>query len=367
MSTIVQIGEDCEKAKRRPVLCFDVVIVTRNRPEALELSIPLILTQSRQPERLIVIDSSDDHAPVADAVARLTRDWGGEVYVEHCEKGLCYQRNIGMAYVMADVVVFPDDDSLFFPGALEAIMAAYERDTDQAIVGVCAAEAIRPPEGAGLKDAYQMSREHIVEAQTRLWRNRLEKRVQALKPVLFLGQTLAARHDAPDWLDAQNCVVVEYMTGFRMSFRSDAIKAVGFDETLREYGLEEDVDASLSVARAGLLVGARDAKVYHHRFPGGRGDPRMLGAIQILNRIYVVLKHAAAGAMPSRDAARARRRLSAFILIKLVAGLPGLRHQSGRERFAGAWAASRMGRRLWRDTPEALSAGYEQAMNRIKL
>ena len=46
-------------------LGFDIVLATRNRPEALALSIPLMLSQSRQPGRLIVIDSSNDHAPVA--------------------------------------------------------------------------------------------------------------------------------------------------------------------------------------------------------------------------------------------------------------------------------------------------------------
>jgi hypothetical protein len=52
-----------------------VVIATRNRPEALALTIPLILGQSRQPEKLIVIDSSNDHGPVADVVARVTASW----------------------------------------------------------------------------------------------------------------------------------------------------------------------------------------------------------------------------------------------------------------------------------------------------
>ena len=52
----------CERPAR---LDFDVVIATRNRPQALELSIPLILGQSRQPKKLIVIDSSDDQTRVA--------------------------------------------------------------------------------------------------------------------------------------------------------------------------------------------------------------------------------------------------------------------------------------------------------------
>ncbi|MGF6862350.1 hypothetical protein ABIE69_002936 [Rhodobacteraceae bacterium MBR-64] len=60
-------------------LTFDTVIATRNRPEALALSIPLILGQSRQPEKLIVIDSSDDHHAVKSVVEKAVRDWPGEV------------------------------------------------------------------------------------------------------------------------------------------------------------------------------------------------------------------------------------------------------------------------------------------------
>src|SRR5699024_3280194 len=83
-------------------LDFDVVIATRNRPKALELSIPLILGQSRQPERLIIIDSSDDHAVVARTVATATRDWSGNVIVEQADPGLTRQRNRGLAHVEAE-------------------------------------------------------------------------------------------------------------------------------------------------------------------------------------------------------------------------------------------------------------------------
>ena len=119
-----------------PSLTFDTMIATRNRPEALAPSIPLILGQSRQPERLIVIDSSDNHTPVAETVARATRDWPGEVTVEHTDPGSAYQRNRGLAHVRADIVFFPDDDSMLYPGTTEAIMRAYELDDDGKIAGL---------------------------------------------------------------------------------------------------------------------------------------------------------------------------------------------------------------------------------------
>jgi glycosyltransferase involved in cell wall biosynthesis len=105
-------------ASRKPAqrLDFDVVIATRNRPQALALSIPLILGQSRQPRKLIVIDSSDDHAAVAKVVGETTAGWGGTVIVEHSGPGAAYQRNRGLVHVESEIVLFPDDDSLFHPG-----------------------------------------------------------------------------------------------------------------------------------------------------------------------------------------------------------------------------------------------------------
>jgi glycosyltransferase involved in cell wall biosynthesis len=40
------------------------VIVTRNRAEALRLSLLLVLAQSRRPAQVIVVDSRDDHGPI---------------------------------------------------------------------------------------------------------------------------------------------------------------------------------------------------------------------------------------------------------------------------------------------------------------
>jgi GT2 family glycosyltransferase len=350
-----------------PALTFDVVIATRNRPEALALSIPLILGQSRQPEKLIVIDSSDDHAPVADIVARTTAGWDGEVIVEHTARGSALQRNLGLRHVTADVVIFPDDDSLFHPGTSQAIMAVYERDTEGVIAGVCAAPDLTPPLGVPLENSYKMTATHARDARTRRLRNRLEKRLSYLKPAIYLGQILGARHPLPDWVGTFEFPMVEYMTGFRMSFRTDRIRAVGFDATLQGYALDEDVEASLAVARDGLLVGARHARIYHHKFPGGRPDPYRIGAIAVLNRAYVISKHIADGCLSETEARAARVRLRAFMTLKLVVSTLTAHRAAGRQRLRGAWAARREGLKLMEVPREALSEAYHAAETRLGL
>jgi glycosyltransferase involved in cell wall biosynthesis len=348
-------------------LSFDIVIATRNRPEALALSIPLILGQSRQPDKLIVIDSSDDHTPVAEAVAKAAAGWRGEVIVEHSGPGLPHQRNVGLAHVSADVTIFPDDDSLFHPGVSQAMMEVYERDTDGVIAGVCAVPDLRPPAGVLPESSYRMTKTHRREARSQRLRSRLDKRLSHLNPAKFVGDALMARQSRPDWVGTYEVPLVEYMTGFRMSFRTDRIRAVGFDETLSGYALNEDIDASLAVAHHGLLVGARSARIYHHRFPGGRPEPYRSAAIGILNPVYVISKHLGASLLSETERRGARARLRAFMRLQLLAAVLAVFRSGGGKRLQGTLAAHREGFRLLSVPPAKLSAAYLAAEGRMGL
>ena len=345
-------------------LTYDAVIATRNRAEALVLSIPLLIGQSRQPEQIIVIDSSDDPEPVAKAVEQATAGWTGTTICVHSDPGLPYQRNLGLRHVTAPVVLFPDDDSLLFPDAAERMLEIYESDTDEVVAGVCAAEADAPPPGVLEGAGYGMTGAHVREARHRGLRNRLEKNLSFLKPQLFLGRTLTGRFGRPDWLTAKNAVIVEYMTGFRMSFRTDAIRRQGFDEALGGYALDEDVDASFVAAQSGLLIGARDAKIYHHRFPSGRGNGARLGRMEVLNRLYVGLKHATADAAPNGTARKMRWRLRGFVAAKMLVSLLGARSQFGRERLGGVLRAVLASGPIWRAAPKDLATAYRAAFDK---
>ena len=59
-------------------MTYDVVIATRNRPEALRLSIPLILKQGRPPTKLIIVDASDDHQLIRKTIKEVTGAWPGD-------------------------------------------------------------------------------------------------------------------------------------------------------------------------------------------------------------------------------------------------------------------------------------------------
>ena len=87
-------------------LDYTTVIATRNRPEALLLSIPRMLNQSRPPSQLVVVDSSDDHSLCQDAVKKAVGDSGVDLTVIAGQRGLTLQRNQGLDLVKHPIVFF---------------------------------------------------------------------------------------------------------------------------------------------------------------------------------------------------------------------------------------------------------------------
>ncbi len=326
---------------------YDIVIATRNRPDALALSLPLMICQSRPANRIIIVDASDDPEPVRAAVQQATYGWTGEVLLLPSAPGLPHQRNKGLREVTAPIVFFLDDDSLLYDDTAAEILRLYERDADGSISGVAAAEAFVPPVTLP-STTYQMTQRHRREAKTRWIRNWFERHLTALKPALYLGQVLNARHNQTDWLTACDAKPVEYMTGFRMTFRTEAILTDGFDETFGGYALDEDIDASFTAMKTGLVVGARRARIYHHRRPGGRGSSFEAGRMSIFNRAYVLAKHAS----PPHGSTSLRRavqwRNSIFVALKLASLLPGVFRPATRRTLFGVLAGLREARRqVW--------------------
>jgi glycosyltransferase involved in cell wall biosynthesis len=316
-------------------LKLDVVIATRNRRDALELSIPLLLSQSRKPERLIVVDSSDDPEAIESVVRPLADQSPVPIELIRSSPGSALQRNVGLSRVSSDVVFFPDDDSLVSPNALEALMRIYELDAEGVIGGVCTAEARRPPETMMERaiTAYRMSLFDRFKLKIGTQHRALEAKLMP-SPFILHGQSCWNVRPAPSWLERENAVLVEWMTGFRMSFRTQVIRRSGFDETLGRYALFEDVDASFSVMKDHLVVGTHNAQTFHHKAPGRRDSGRTLGVSQILNRAYVTCRHAAPGSA-------ARAQLTPYSRYKVAQYAVGATSRFGRDKFIGASRAVR--------------------------
>ncbi len=308
---------------------YAVVIATRNRLEALRLSIPRMLEQSPPPSELIVVDSSDDHLAVARFVDEAAASHAVITQVVRSERGLTLQRNVGLALVTAPVVFFPDDDSIWFPGMAQAILAVYERDAAGAISAVCAYESLAAPSGfsgARFRDV-RSRRDRVKRALLRI-RYGVEDRFVP-DPVRLVARGFMEKASLPEWASVAGVVPVASMTGFRMTFRTEVARRVGFDEHLTRYSPFEDRDASLGAWRQGAVVATPTAKVFHYRATELRDNGRRMGVTHLLNLAYVIAKHSPVG-HPGRLALRRYGRYKC-LLYRLAA-----RDEFGRDRFRGA-------------------------------
>ncbi|MFA9478202.1 glycosyltransferase [Phycisphaerales bacterium AB-hyl4] len=351
---------------------YDILIATRNRAAALRMSIPMMLTQSRRPSRLIVADCSDDHAEIAATVQELALQHGVPAVVLNPPAGKARQLNHGLEHVQSPVVMVPDDDSLWFPDTAEQIMQVYERDDADIIGAVCAAESPDLPQDQADRSRQQQQQQKQKQAQSyrMTWtdqarqmlahpRQRFERRY-CPDPFLLHGRACWQGKPVPTWLYEMDAVLVEWMTGFRMSFRTDLIRSVGFDERLAAPSLTwvmDDVDASFNILRDRLIVGARRAKVHHYRWPSRRGSGMAMGVTQVLMAAYVICKH-------TTPDAPVRRQLAGYARMKLMKYLAAAHTPFGRDRVRGAWRASRCIPDLLKAEPEHLATRYHEAVAR---
>jgi glycosyltransferase involved in cell wall biosynthesis len=340
-------------------LDYECVICTRNRPQALRMSVPLLLAQTRPPRRVIVADSSDDHEEIRRLVAEISTDAPCEVVVLSSPRGSSVQRNEGLKLVEADVVFFPDDDSLCDPDFAEHVMRIYERDADRVIGGVTGTHRarMRDSEDVGA-DATRMAPGPRLRQLISPARGRLERKL-VLDPLVSISWQIRKRWTVPDWLrevDGQpNC----WVRGCRMTFRTEVIRAAeGFDEHLRDYATFEDVHLGFSIGRTTIIAQAMGAMVFHMQFPGGRGSGRIRGATNIANRAYVVACHSERGSVN-------RRRVVTFGAYRcLLYGAGGLWSAYHRDSFRGAFAVLRRLRPLLLAAPEHAGEAYQSLLAR---
>lgn len=336
------------------ITSYSTVIVTRNRPAALALSLPRHLVQSRLPERVLIIDSSDDPSENRSLVARLAPTTPIPLEHQVSVPGMTLQRNIGLAQITSDVVFFPDDDSLVHPNSLAEMMRIYDLDKSGRIGGVCAIETPLPPPNVfvGQSAIYEKRKVDRIRARLAPLRVRLEDTLFP-DPMKLAARRLQQNLQPPEsWIAANNAAWVEWMTGFRMSFRTSVIKKVGFNENLGRYALYEDIDAGFGVLAGGhSLVAALDAKIYHHKAPENRTDGRQMGVINILNRAYVVLRSGVANN-------NIRRSLDRYSRYRITQFAVGAKTGYGRDRLAGALAGYRAMPTLLDTPPHLLDEVY---------
>lgn len=242
-------------------LSVAVIVASLGRADLINRMIQRMATQTRPPDLLLFSTI---------VPADLPGDFAASAQVQAVfgPKGLPAQRNTALNHVgdRYDIVVFYDDDFVPSLRSIENVEKFFA--ANPAVVGATGrvlADGIKTA-GIGNDEA-----ERIVELHDR----------SPDGPGVILGE-------------------VAGLYGCNMAFRAAAIGDVRFDERLKLYGWQEDIDFSASLRPRGLVVATDAFAGVHQGVKHGRTSGLRLGYSQVINPLYLVSK----GTMTLRYALR---------------------------------------------------------------
>lgn len=256
-----EVGQSVQVPKDGRYLSVAVVIASTSRPELLDQIYGLMQGQTCRPDLLVfsVVNESD----VGD---KIRNEPSAEIL--YGPKGLCAQRNraldrLGNTY---DLIVFYDDDFIPASNSIARIKKFFA--THQSVIGAT---------GNVIKDGIGGAGVSFDEAMRHL-----------------------AEHERKNFDHNYIVASLEGLYGCNMAYRASAIGTSRFDERLKLYGWQEDVDFASSLSSRGRIVKTFAFSGVHQGVKFGRTCGIKLGYSQIINPIYLVKK----GTMPKSFALR---------------------------------------------------------------
>jgi len=243
-----------------------VIICTLQRPGALARLLESLEAQSVQPDQLIVVDASADHGTqkVVQEYARRSRT---KVDYYRTERGLTRQRNFGLARAEGEVIGFLDDDVVLEKDYLAEILKPFQADRTGRVGGAT---------------GYILA-----EQSRRSWGRRLLGELRAR----IHGPRCLAQHYGIRLIPREpftGLIPVRYVSGCNMFFRREVFARERFNEWFKGYGLGEDREFGLRVARHWQVVAVGGARLRHLHELAGRCAYRKLGRMSVENPVRVL-------------------------------------------------------------------------------
>lgn len=244
---------------------IDIVITTYNRPERIVEFCEQIQRCNFKPQKLIVIDSSDENNEILSNTPGIT-------YKKASHKSQPYQRYVGYLCSSADVVVFFDDDLEILNYNLFDIVVEHFSANPKLV-------------GLGLGINYKNSIAGVSESDTKN-----KTLIKRLKPKLKIGKM--SRFGQTAGLPLHN-VNTEFLPGPNMCFRREIINDL-FDRKMfalfeKKMGMGEDKVISFRAASLGqLLYLGEEFYLYHPPIESTYFNNKVtFGAKVIYSRIWI--------------------------------------------------------------------------------
>lgn len=268
---------------------FSLIVCTYMRSESLLKLLKSVQTQSFYPDEILIVDGSKDRE--TESVLKDNRFQNLKYYLVPKEtRGLTRQRNFGIQKISADsdIVCFLDDDTVLGPDYFENLLHTYTIFPDALGVGGYISNEVKWEKVT--ENYIPKIKEFYFDGWKRNDGSRfvLRKRLNldsncppGFSPLYSHGRSVA-------FLPPSDTIYpAEQLMGGVSSFRKSVFDKFSFSEYFEGYGLYEDADFSLRIAKTGKLYINTAAKLSHFHHPSGRPNQYKYGKMVVRNGWYV--------------------------------------------------------------------------------
>jgi GT2 family glycosyltransferase len=307
MSVVSQPSSSGMAAQRAPgavplascAMTWSLCVSTLNRADALEECVRRALLQTTPPERIVIVDASENWQASRARIATLVAEAKPPVALDYLaarRRSSAAQRNQALEVATGDILFFIDDDSWMAEDCAAQILETYASDPSGRIAAVAAfdatfADVYGGKTGEMAEDLGSVS-PGLSQRMNRLRRSAMMRWV--LREVLcFSNDGVFVEFDS----DRREIVPprqpsgahrVRSISGHTMTVRREVALREPFESHLLAYAPCEDLDASYRFSRHGVMYQQTLAKLYHHRVKTSRLKRKQVVALTLLNALFFV-------------------------------------------------------------------------------
>lgn len=270
-------------------MIFSLIVCTHKRKDAILKLLLSVENQSIYPEEILVIDGSPDDETKNMLIDKKFKNLK-YFQIQPEQRGLTKQRNIGISKVdlKSEIVCFLDDDTILKKDYFEKLLETYIFYPEALGVGGYISNEIKWHK---LDEGYIRSDKDFIydgwrreDGKRFIWRKKLgldSDCAPGFSPLFSHGRSIG-------FLPPSGKIyAAEQLMGGVSSFKSEVLEKHKFSEYFEGYGLYEDADFCLRVAKTGNLYVNTTAQLEHNHDSGGRPNMFVYGKMVVRNGWYV--------------------------------------------------------------------------------